>query len=129
MEAEGNHRRSLGQQGEELACELLLGMGHQILERNWRSGHLEVDIISLDCCGIHFVEVKTRKMSIQTPPQENVGQTKQMRIVRAAKAFMRTKRGLPYGSHECHFDVVGVTAEEGQWRLEWFPQAYIPMYL
>ena len=56
MESGKNHRRELGQLGEELACEWLREMGHTILERNWRSGHLEVDIISFDADGIHFIQ-------------------------------------------------------------------------
>ena len=73
MEDRRNFRQELGKKGEDIACGLLLSMGHIILERNWRSGHLEVDIISSCSDGIHFVEVKTRKNSIQAPPQENVG--------------------------------------------------------
>ena len=53
MESGDNHRRDLGQKGEDIACGLLEGMGHSILERNYRSGHLEIDIISLDADGIH----------------------------------------------------------------------------
>ena len=64
MEGDSNYRRRLGQQGEDIACAFLEGLGHQILERNWRSGHLEIDIISLGADGIHFVEVKTRRLSI-----------------------------------------------------------------
>ena len=71
MESKGNYRRDLGKKGEDIACRLLEEKGHTILERNWRSGHLEIDIISLDQDGIHFVEVKAyrhrhRKMSAST---------------------------------------------------------------
>lgn len=52
MEDRGNHRQSIGKQGEDIACNLLRSMGHTILERNWRSGHLEIDIISFDKDGI-----------------------------------------------------------------------------
>ena len=77
MEGEGNSRQTLGKKGEDIACEILRGMGHTILERNWRSSHLEIDIISFDPDGIHFVEVKTRRQSIQAPPQESVDRAKQ----------------------------------------------------
>ena len=93
MEGEGNSRQTLGKRGEDIACEMLQGMGHTILERNWRSGHLEIDIISFDPDGIHFVEVKTRMQSIQAPPQENVDRTKQRRITKAALGFLKTKKG------------------------------------
>ena len=32
--------------GEDMAANLLLQKGYRILERNWRCGHLEVDIIA-----------------------------------------------------------------------------------
>ena len=78
MEGDRNYRRDIGRKGEDIACAFLEGLGHTILERNWRSGHLEVDIISLGQDGIHFVEVKTRRRNIQAPPQDNVDRTKQV---------------------------------------------------
>ena len=129
MEGEGNSRQTLGKRGEDIACEMLRGMGHTILERNWRSSHLEIDIISFDPDGIHFVEVKTRRQSIQAPPQESVDRAKQSRITKAARSFLRTKKGLPYGNHECHFDIMAITFRGDAWTHEWFPQAYIPIYL
>ena len=129
MEGGKNHRRELGHLGEDLACEFLRGMGHTILERNWRSGHLEVDIISYDAAGIHFVEVKARQESIQAPPQMNVDRQKQRNIVQAAQRFLRSGKGMPYGSHEVMFDVAAVTFKGDGHRLEWFPQAYIPLYM
>ncbi len=128
MEGEGNSRQTLGKRGEDIACDLLRSMGHVILERNWRSGHLEVDIISFDPEGIHFVEVKTRRSNIQAPPQENVDRSKQGRIIRAARGFLRTRKGMPYGSHESHFDIMAITFKGDTWTHEWLPQAYIPIY-
>ena len=121
-------RRTLGRQGEDLACGFLRSIGHTILERNWRNGHLEIDVISFDISGIHFVEVKSRRESIQAPPQENVGLQKQRNIVKAAQAFLRSGKGHPYGNQECFFDVVAVTFEGNRPDIEWIPQAYIPMF-
>lgn len=129
MESKDNCRQTLGKLGEDIACDLLRSMGHVILERNWRSGHLEVDIISFDPEGIHFVEVKTRRSNIQAPPQENVDRSKQGRIIRAARGFLRTRKGMPYGSHESHFDIMAITFKGDTWTHEWLPQAYIPIYL
>ena len=83
MEDRENYRQGLGRLGENAACSILESMGHVILERNWRCGHLEIDIISVDPEGIHFVEVKTRQKSIQAPPQENVDAGKQKKLVKA----------------------------------------------
>lgn len=129
MEGDSNYRRQLGKQGEDIACALLESMGHTILERNWRSGHLEIDVISLGADGIHFVEVKARRLSIQAPPQENVDRAKQSRIVKAAGRYLKSGKGKPYGCRECMFDVVAVTFEGNEAKTEWFPQAYIPIYL
>lgn len=129
MEGDSNYRRNLGRKGEDIACRFLESKGHTILERNWRYGHLEIDIISFDAEGIHFVEVKTRRLSIQAPPQENVNHIKQARIAKAALKFLKTGKGLPFGNLECMFDVVAVTFDGDKPRTEWFPQAYIPIYL
>lgn len=129
MESGSSHRRDLGRQGEDIACRMLRDMGHVILERNYRSSHLEIDIISIDSYGIHFVEVKARRDSIQAPPQYNVDRAKQSRITRAALGFLNSRKGIPYGNYECHFDIVAVTFEGEGYRTEWFPQAYIPIYV
>ena len=129
MEGDSNYRRQLGKQGEDIACAFLEGLGHQILERNWRSGHLEIDIISINAEGIHFVEVKARQQSVQAPPQDNVNKTKQKRIVSAALGYLNTAQGLPRKDLECFFDVVAITFEDGKANVEWIPQAFIPLYI
>ena len=129
MEGGKDSRRTLGQQGEDLACRMLEARGHLVLERNWRHGHLEIDIISIDADVIHFVEVKTRRDSIQAPPQYNVDRAKQSRITKAALGFLHSGKGLPLSSYECHFDVVAVTFSGGSYSTGWFPQAYIPIYV
>ena len=129
MESGKLDRRTIGQRGEDIACRLLEGKGHTILERNWRYGHLEIDIISSDPIGIHFVEVKTRCHSIQAPPQENVDRSKQRRIAKAAQAYLRTSRGFPLRNMECLFDVVAVTFDGPSVYTEYFEQAYMPVYI
>ena len=129
MEDRGNHRQKLGRRGENIACEYLKGIGHTIIERNWRSGHLEIDIISINAEGIHFVEVKARQQSVQAPPQDNVNKTKQKRIVSAALGYLNTAQELPRKDLECFFDVVAITFEDGKANVEWIPQAFIPLYI
>lgn len=128
MEGGSNHRKELGKTGEDLACRYLESKGHRILERNYRSGHLEIDIISLDADGIHFVEVKTRRDSIQAPPQDNVGKVKQDRIVKAALKYLNSGKGKPDGDLECQFDVVAITFRTDKVDIEWLPNAFIPIY-
>lgn len=122
----------VGRRGEELACEYLIGKGHTILERNWRSGHLELDIISLDKDGIHFVEVKSRVAPVTAQPEENVGYAKQKKLIAAAQRYLHSadrKRKLTSVDLEISFDVVSIIFEGDNFGIEWFPQAYIPLYI
>ena len=128
MDCGKDYRQTIGRKGEDIACRFLEGKGHRILERNFRSGHLEIDIISYDAAGIHFVEVKTRRENVQAPPQESVDWRKQKRIVHAAQSFLKSGKGRPYGGHECMFDVVAVTFCGEKHSTEWIPQAFIPLY-
>nr|HRC92968.1 YraN family protein [Bacteroidia bacterium] len=41
----GDHYE-LGREGENMAVEYLVANGYQIVERNWRFGKLEIDIIA-----------------------------------------------------------------------------------
>lgn len=121
-------RMKIGRMAESLACEYLVRHGHTIVERNWRSGHLEIDIISLDGAGLHFVEVKSRVAPAAAGPEENVGYFKQRKIVAAATRFLHSdeKRSL-LARHEVFFDVFSVIFEGEKAEVNWFPQAYIPI--
>ena len=50
----------IGKWGENIACDILVGKGYAIIERNWRLNHLEIDIIASKGSRIVFAEVKTR---------------------------------------------------------------------
>lgn len=122
-------RQETGRRGEELACRYLTELGHTVLARNWRSGHLEIDLVSLSGDGIHFVEVKTRRPPLQAEPQDNVTGKKQNRICKAANAFLN-KVDIPYvRDAECHFDVVAVTLEKTGPRVVYIPDAYYPIFV
>ena len=82
----GQAGAKIGRMGEDAACTHLCSLGQTILERNWRCGHLETDIISLGSDGIHFVEVKARVAPSTTDPSENVGYAKQRNMAKAARA-------------------------------------------
>lgn len=108
----------------------LMAQGHVILERNRHCGHLEIDIVSLASDGIHFVEVKTRRYSVQAPPQENVGFVKQHRMAAAALNYLSSARGRNYGDMECHLDVAAVLYSEDGTTLSisYLPDAVLPIF-
>lgn len=116
---------STGRLGDDEACRYLLSIGHRILFRNWRSSHLEIDIISEDPEGIHIVEVKTRRSRALAAPERNVDFRKRLRLVRAANAFLHS--GAVKGCPDLFFDVVSVVLDGDGVRLEYFPKAFIPL--
>ena len=123
-------KQIIGQRGEEEATSWLVGEGHKILRRNWRSGHLELDIITLKERVLHIIEVKTRSAGAPAPPEVNVGQEKKRKMVSAANAFLNSpdRARLP-ADLEIWLDVLTVVFEEPEPRIEYFPQAIIPLYL
>ena len=119
----------MGKRGEDVACRFLEGLGHRIVERNFRCGHLEIDIISEDGHGVHFVEVKSRVVPVAAEPEENVTSLKQKKIAKAALKYLHGNRnGLSCGGEEVSFDIVAVTFDRGDEKVEWFPGAFVPLY-
>ena len=123
-----NERMISGKKGEDAVAGYLIEKGHTIIARNWRSGHLELDLVSLCSDGVHFVEVKTRHQGAPALPQDSVGPEKQKRISRAASRFLTTKRRL-IGDAEAFFDIAAVTEfEDGHLEIDYIPNAFIPIH-
>ena len=120
----------LGRKGEDVACEFLSAKGHTIIQRNFRTGHLEIDIITLNRNGVHFVEVKSRVAPVAVSPEENVTASKQKKVADAALRYLNTSKDKRLSADlEVNFDVVAVTFDGGKEIVEWFPNAFYPMYL
>lgn len=120
----------LGNLGEELAASYLEENGHVILKRNWRAGHLEIDIISLDKNGVHFVEVKSRTFPYTAEPEENVTPAKQKRIVDASLKYLNSPECRAAGTdNETFFDVITVKFKGENYEIEYMPQAFIPIFV
>ena len=122
-------RAQTGRAGEDAACRYLMEQGHTILERNWRSGHREIDIISLAPDGLHIVEVKTRVAPAAAPPQDNVRYDKQRHLVSAAQRYLHEKDDRKLSGLEVFFDVIAVTLNGDCADIAYFPQAFIPIYV
>lgn len=119
----------MGKKGEDEACLYLINNGHTIVKRNWRYSHLEVDIISLDKSGLHFVEVKARTVPCMVEPQTNVNYTKKKNLSKAAAAFLNSplRKTLP-ADLEIFLDVITVVFDKTQTRIEYIPRAYYPIF-
>ena len=97
---------TLGQWGEEVAADYLRRKGYTIVERNWKSGHRDLDIIAWDeeRQTLVFVEVKTRRNSLFTDPEAAVNYQKTYHLRQAANHYVKYKRV----NVDIRFDVVTV---------------------
>ena len=66
----------------------LLATGMELLDCNWRSGRLELDIVCRDGDTVVFVEVKTRSGSTYGGPAAALTPAKQRTLCRAARAWL-----------------------------------------
>jgi putative endonuclease len=94
----------LGTWGEDLAAAFLRQKGYVIIERDWRLGHRDIDLIALDGDTMVFVEVKTRRNRVFGSPEEAVGYRK-LRNLRSAIDFYVKSRRINY---ELRFDIVSI---------------------
>jgi putative endonuclease len=116
-----NNNLDFGKLGEDLAVNYLINKGYQILERNWRSGHKEIDIIALDGDTLVAVEVKTRKSNTYGEPDIAVGAMKQQMLIWAADAYVRYKNL----DVEVRFDIVSIVITDTGEHIEHIEDAFI----
>lgn len=77
-----------GKKGEDLAAEWLRQKGYQLIERNWRYSHYEIDIIASLGRTLHFIEVKTTRSDAFGWPEEAVTDAKMNSLMKAAEAYL-----------------------------------------
>lgn len=106
-------RQQRGALGEQAAVDYLRQNGFMIVERNYRIGKSEVDIIASRYDELHFVEVKTRKYGAMTTPEEALTEQKARALRRAASAYMAQYRcALEPRFSLIAIEVVGERVEE-----------------
>ena len=106
---------ALGRFGEDHAARWLRESGCTVLERGWRFGHGEIDLIILDGEDLAFVEVKTRRSGSLTPPEAAATQRKFRALSRAAACYLRTVGW----EGEVQFDLAAAeAAADGSVRVE-----------
>lgn len=73
--------------GEDAACKFLLKKGYTILERNFRKGYGEIDVIATEGDTLVFIEVKTRTSDKYGTPFEAIPPWKVKLIVKGAQFY------------------------------------------
>lgn len=109
-------RQHLGRTGEDLALAHLERLGFELVTRNHRTRHGELDLVVFDGIVLVFAEVKTRRGSRASPsPWEALHDRKRSRVRRMAAAYLREAPERPTAA-SVRFDAIGVIVD-GRGRL------------
>ena len=111
-----------GNAGEEIAVAHLLKHGYQILAKNWRSRHLELDVIAFINNMLIIVEVKLRSGNAVGNPEEFVSLKKQKNIVKAAEAYI-IENNI---DNETRFDIISIIQNINELKVEHIENAFYP---
>jgi len=114
---------SFGKKGETIALEYLIKKGYMILERNYRSGKNEIDIIARNSGEIVFIEVKTRSSEIFCEPESAVNRDKQRAIIRVAHSYIMRNNI----KEEARFDIIAIIRNEVETKINHIENAFTPM--
>jgi putative endonuclease len=111
-------RRALGRRGERLAADHLVGRGCDVLARNVRTRHGEIDLIVSEGDTLVFAEVKTRTVNARQrrvredqDPLSGLDVRQRLRLRRLASAWLRDSGGDRTPSRTIRFDAIGVVID------------------
>ncbi|SDS21185.1 putative endonuclease [Friedmanniella luteola] len=110
-----NARQALGARGEELAVAELRRQGMEVLERNWRCRHGEIDVVATETVDgrttVVFCEVKCRSGLGFGDPLEAITWAKLRRLRSLAAEWMRVHEVT---AATVRLDAVGVLLVRGR---------------
>ncbi|MEV4895098.1 YraN family protein [Nonomuraea sp. NPDC055795] len=107
-------KQDLGRQGEQLAVTYLQSEGMEIIERNWRCRHGEIDIIARDGPTLVVVEVKTRSTRSHGTALESVSPMKLSRLRMLAAKWLAAQ---PCGYETVRVDVIALERFAGDFSM------------
>lgn len=93
-----------GSAGEALAAKYFLHLGYEILFKNWRHKHWEIDIIATKNGMLHFIEVKTRTSELFGYPEEKMNRKKIRCMIDASEEFLIANPTW----HRIQFDILSI---------------------
>jgi len=107
------NKKELGQKGEEIAVQYLEDKGYEILQRNYRYGRGEIDVIAKDPQDGYtvFVEVKTRQNLDFGAPEYAINRKKQLQVKKIAELYLADKEIYEL---DCRFDVIAIVLGDGK---------------
>lgn len=112
---------STGRSGEQAAVEYLKKHGHIVLEKNYRNGKHEIDLISLSNGILVFTEVKTRTGTGFGMPEEAVNAKKRVTILKTAEQYI-LEHNRP---EDIRFDILALQQQkDGSYKITVFEDAF-----
>ena len=112
----------LGKKGEDLAADFLIKNGYEILERNWRTGRDEIDIIARKDNLLIIAEVKTRSTNYFGEPEESVTTKKQMFLIRATDKYVNENEI----DDQIRYDIISIILKPGYHSINHIEDAFYP---
>lgn len=89
-------RHELGRRGEQLAVDHYRRLGFEVVARNHRTRHGELDLVVCDAVTLVFAEVKTRRAaSARATAWDSLHQRKRLQVRRMASAFLASEHPRP----------------------------------
>lgn len=114
--------KQFGAIGERIAESHIREMGYLILERNYRWGKGEIDLIVQKENTLVICEVKARQSSFFGSPCHAVTKAKQRQLIKVANRYIEDKKL----DMEIRFDVIGVITNLHETQIEHIENAFIP---
>lgn len=112
----------VGRRGEDIAASFLQEKGYTILERNWKRGDLEIDIIAKEGNTIVFVEVKTRSSNLFGNPEDSVDELRKKRLTAASNMYLNYKKlDNPY-----RYDIIAIILNSAKTEINHIEEAFRP---
>ena len=109
-----------GKLAEEKACQYLIQNGYRCIEKNYRFGKAEIDLIMQIEETLICVEVKARKTEYFGKPASFIRSTKIKRLCSAMDYYiMENKLQV-----EVRFDVIECLIQQNQWIITHIPKAF-----
>lgn len=118
----------LGKWGEDEAVLYLEDQGYTIVDRDWRLGRRDLDILAYTPDGntLVVVEVKTRTDEDFLQPEEAVTRSKMRNLAIATDAYVRSR----HITQEIRFDIIAIVGCNHQVKsLQHLKEAFNPMLI
>jgi putative endonuclease len=119
-----NSRKIIGQIGEDLAENYLRANSYEIIGRNFRIGHLEIDIIAKDQQKdeIVFFEVKTRVNNLKKEEDDDF-KSGQIEKIKKAMVLYASPRKIDLEKMRLDYIYVALNKETGKASLKHYKDA------